>query len=87
MPQRLNRRDFVMGGTTAGMLASTGLFGAGPQIIRQGVKPIVVSANNGNRSKDSKTGLTCVATAFKALTTYRDVRKSGHRRAMRAKSC
>jgi N4-(beta-N-acetylglucosaminyl)-L-asparaginase len=73
MSQKLNRRDFVMGSTTAGMVASTKLFGAGPQIVRQSVKPIVVSANNGNRTKDPKTGLTCVATAFKMITEGKDV--------------
>ena len=73
MSQKLNRRDFVMGSTTAGMVASSKLFGAGPQIVRQSVKPIVVSANNGNRSKDPKTGLTCVATAFKMITEGKDV--------------
>src|SRR5499427_5034781 len=73
MPQKLNRRDFVVAGTTAGMFASTSLLSAGPQIIRQSVKPIVVSANNGNRSKDPKTGLTCVATAFRMITEGKDV--------------
>jgi hypothetical protein len=43
MPQKLNRRDFVM------------------------------ASNNGNRSKDTKTGLTCVATAFKMTTEGKDV--------------
>jgi N4-(beta-N-acetylglucosaminyl)-L-asparaginase len=73
MPQKLNRRDFVVAGTGVGVLASTSLLGAGPQIFHQGVKPVVVSSNNGNRSKDAKTGLTCVATAFKMITEDKDV--------------
>src|SRR5262245_44498586 len=67
MSEKLTRRHFV------GALASTSLLGAGPQIIRQGAKPVVVSSNNGNRSKDAKTGLTCVATAFKMITEDKDV--------------
>src|SRR5215510_13436251 len=73
MPQKLNRRDFVVAGTSVGVLASTSLLGSGPQILQQRVKPVVVSSNNGNRSKDATTGLTCVATAFKMITEGKDV--------------
>jgi len=71
--KNLTRRDFVVAGTGVGALASTGLLAAGPQIVTRSVKPIVVSSNNGNRSKDAKTGLTCVATAFKMITEGKDV--------------
>jgi N4-(beta-N-acetylglucosaminyl)-L-asparaginase len=73
MTQKLNRRDFVAAGAGIGAFASVSAFGAGPQIINRTVKPIVVSSNNGNRSKDPKTGLTCVATAFKMITEGKDV--------------
>src|SRR5215510_8336193 len=73
MPQKLNRRDFVVAGTGVGVLASTSLLGAGPQILQKGIAPVVVSSNNGNRSKDPKTGMTCVATAFKMITEGKDV--------------
>src|SRR5262245_38335816 len=67
MSQTLNRRDFV------GVLATSSLLSTGPQILQRGVKPVVVSANNGNRSKDPNTGLTGVATAFKMITEGKDV--------------
>ncbi len=70
--KKLNRREFVAAGTGAGMLASATRIAAGPQVISRGVKPVVVSAGNGNRSKDSA-GLTCVAKAFKMITAGSDV--------------
>src|SRR4030095_7261381 len=73
MTQKLNRRDFVAAGAGIGAFASTSVFGAGPQIINRTVKPVVVSANNGIRSNDPKTGLPCVATAFKMITEGKDV--------------
>jgi N4-(beta-N-acetylglucosaminyl)-L-asparaginase len=73
MTKKLTRRDFVVAGAGIGTLASAKAFGAVPQIITRGVKPIVVSAANGNRSKDPKTGLTCVAAAFKMITEGKDV--------------
>src|SRR5262245_36253897 len=73
MPQKLNRRDFVVEGTGVGVLASTSLFGAGAQILQKCVKHVVVCSKNGNRSKDPNTGLTCVATAFKMVKEGKDV--------------
>src|SRR5688572_21307572 len=73
MTQKFNRRDFVAAGAGIGAFASASAFGAGPQIINRTVKPVVVSSNNGNRSKDPKTGLTCVATAFKMITEGKDI--------------
>src|SRR4030095_7698249 len=73
MPEKLNRRDFVTAGAGIGAFASTSLFGAGPQIINRTVKPVVIASSNGNRSKDPRTGLTCVATAFKMITEGKDV--------------
>src|SRR6266705_2932974 len=72
MPEKLNRRQFVVAGTGTGVLASTRVFTAAPQVITRGVKPTVVAAANGNRSKDGA-GLTCVAKAFKMITGGADV--------------
>jgi len=70
--RKLTRREFVTAGAGAGVLASsTGLFGQAPAVITS-VKPVVVAAGNGNRSKD-KDGLTCVARAFGMITAGSDV--------------
>jgi N4-(beta-N-acetylglucosaminyl)-L-asparaginase len=70
--KKLNRRQFVAASTGAGVLASTKRFGTGPQIVSRGVTPIVVASPNGTRSKDSE-GLSCVAKAFKMMTSGSDV--------------
>jgi N4-(beta-N-acetylglucosaminyl)-L-asparaginase len=72
MTRTLNRRDFVATTAAISALASKTAF-AGPQVISRTVKPVVVASSNGNRSKDPKTGLTCVATAFKMITEGKDV--------------
>src|SRR6266702_4622198 len=72
MPEKLNRRQFVVAGTGTGALASTRVFTSAPQVITRGVTPAVVAAANGNRSKDGA-GLTCVAKAFKMITGGADV--------------
>src|SRR5215510_7606397 len=67
-----NRREFVTATAGAGVLAAhTKLFGQAPAVITS-VKPVIVAAGNGNRSKD-KDGLTCVAKAFKMMTSGADV--------------
>ena len=73
MPKKkINRREFVTVGAAAGALGSrTNLFGQAPA-ARTGFKPVVISAGNGNRSKD-KDGLTCVAKAFSMITKGSDV--------------
>ena len=68
--KKMTRREFVAAGTSAGVLASKG-FGS-MQVISSGVKPVVVAAANGNRSKDAA-GLTCVAKAFNMMTAGSDV--------------
>src|SRR5215831_4690857 len=68
--KKMTRREFVAAGTSAGVLASKG-FGS-LQVISRGVKPVVVAAANGNRSKDAA-GLTCVAKAFNMMTGGSDV--------------
>src|SRR5262245_40717762 len=63
MPRKeMTRREFVA--VSAVVVA--------PQVIVPGVKPIVVAAGNGNRSRDQE-GLTCVARAFKMITAGSDV--------------
>lgn len=70
--KKMNRREFVAAGAGTGLLASNmKAFGQAPAIIK-GMKPIVVAAGNGNRSKDQD-GLTCVARAFKMITEGSDV--------------
>jgi N4-(beta-N-acetylglucosaminyl)-L-asparaginase len=79
---RITRRKFVAA-AGIGALAGPSLVGAAesrtadagqaPQALTQRtVKPVVVAAANGNRSKDAE-GLTCVARAFQMLTTGADV--------------
>ncbi len=79
---RISRRNFVaaagIGALTSPSLlslaqsASSGTAPA-PQVLTQrSVKPVVVAAANGNRSKDAE-GLTCVAKAFKMITAGADV--------------
>src|SRR6266567_1703916 len=74
MTRQLTRRNFV---TTAslGALATPSLlaFAQAPQVLtKRSAKPIVISAANGNISKDAE-GLTCVARAFKMITAGADV--------------
>jgi N4-(beta-N-acetylglucosaminyl)-L-asparaginase len=79
-----NRRDFVRTTTAAGVAAAAAtkpLFGQGPStspgqsptmLTPKSVKPCVVASGNGNRSKDAD-GVTCVAKAFKMMTSGADV--------------
>jgi N4-(beta-N-acetylglucosaminyl)-L-asparaginase len=73
MPKKLNRRDFVVASAGAGVLASSkNLLGSGPQVMTRSVRPVVVSSANGHRFKNGGQ-LTCVETAFKAITEGKDV--------------
>src|SRR5947207_7506693 len=74
MKKQLTRRDFVAT-TGVGALATPSLFALAeaPQVLtNRSAKPVVVSAANGNMSKDAD-GLTCVAKAFKMITSGADV--------------
>ncbi len=74
MKKPINRRKFVAS-TALGAVAGRSLIARAqaPQALtRNGVRPVVISAANGNRSKDSE-GLTCVAKAFNLLTSGADV--------------
>src|SRR5215468_6068825 len=70
--KKMNRREFVAASAGAGVLATkTKAFGQAPAMMT-GVKAVVIAAGNGNRSKD-KDGMTCVARAFKMMTSGSDV--------------
>src|SRR5947208_676901 len=73
MKKRITRRKFVADGI--GTLTSPALLdlAQAPQIqTRPSSKPVVVSAANGNKSKDAD-GHTCVARAFNMITEGADV--------------
>jgi N4-(beta-N-acetylglucosaminyl)-L-asparaginase len=80
MNTQITRRKFVaaagigaLAGPSLAGLAETQAASQAPQILTQRtVKPLVISAANGNRSKDAE-GLTCVARAFKMITAGADV--------------
>ena len=74
MNKHLSRRNFV---AAAGIGALTGpsllALAQAPKVLtKQSIKPVIVSSANGNKSKDAD-GLTCVARAFKLMTTVADV--------------
>jgi len=73
--KKLNRREFVQTTTVAGVAAAmpSTVFGQAPTMMTpKSVKPVVVAASNGNRSKNEK-GQTCVAKAFEMITGGADV--------------
>lgn len=74
MTNKLKRRDFLRTSAAAGLaVASTQAFGAGaPAVIRQGVKPVVISSANGNQFKNGGDE-TCVQRAFRLMTAGSDV--------------
>jgi N4-(beta-N-acetylglucosaminyl)-L-asparaginase len=74
MKKPINRRKFVAS-TAIGAVAGRSIIARAqaPQVLsRKTVRPVVVSAANGNKSKDEE-GLTCVARAFRLLTSGADV--------------
>src|SRR4051812_24030366 len=74
MKKAINRRKFVAS-TAIGAVAGRSLIARAqaPQVLtRKTVRPVVVSAANGNKSQDDE-GLTCVSKAFKLLTSGADV--------------
>jgi N4-(beta-N-acetylglucosaminyl)-L-asparaginase len=74
MKMQLSRRNFVAAaGLGALASGSLGALAQAPQILTtSAVKPLVISAANGNRSKDAE-GLSCVARAYKMITEGADV--------------
>ena len=55
-----------------GALAGPSLLAQAPAVVKRQAKPLVMSAANGNKSRDAE-GLTCVAKAFRMLTAGADV--------------
>ena len=75
MSKKINRRDFVSTGAAAGLTlsASKKAFGQAPNVIvRNGVKPIVISSENGHEFKNGGQQ-TCVEKAFSMMMGGADV--------------
>jgi len=75
MTRRINRREFVMAGTAAGLAAAAvpaTAFGRAPAIRTPGSRPVVVASANGNRYKNGG-DKTCVETAFLRIVKGDDV--------------
>src|SRR6186997_2124798 len=76
MPRKINRREFVVTSTAAGLAAAAtprAAFDQGPTMITPGgIRPVVISSSNGNRFKNGGTK-TCVETAFEKMTRGDDV--------------
>jgi N4-(beta-N-acetylglucosaminyl)-L-asparaginase len=87
MPRKINRREFVVTSTAAGLAAAAtprAAFGQaagspkpqgerGPTMMTpSGIRPAVISSSNGNRFKNGGTK-TCVETAFEKMTRGEDV--------------
>jgi N4-(beta-N-acetylglucosaminyl)-L-asparaginase len=74
MKSRITRRTFVAAASVSALGGRALLADStAPQVIaRKSARPVVISAANGNISKDAN-GLTCVAKAFKMITAGADV--------------
>src|SRR6186997_3192877 len=76
MPRKINRREFVVTSTAAGLAAAAtprAAFDQGPTMITPGgIRPVVISSSNGNRFKNGGTK-TCLETAFEKMTRGDDV--------------
>lgn len=74
MGKKISRRDFVKTTAVTGLVATTPgiIFGKAPAILTSAVKPVVVSAANGNFYKNGGP-ITCVQRAFKKITEGSDV--------------
>jgi N4-(beta-N-acetylglucosaminyl)-L-asparaginase len=74
--RRVNRREFVQTTTAAGVAAGAipkSLLAQAPTMMTpKSIKPVVIAASNGNRSKNEK-GQTCVVKAFEMITGGADV--------------
>ncbi|HEX6973567.1 MAG TPA: N(4)-(beta-N-acetylglucosaminyl)-L-asparaginase, partial [Vicinamibacterales bacterium] len=69
----LNRREFVVTGTAAGLAAAAApAFGQAPTMRSRTPEPVVVASANGHRFKNGGTK-TCVETAFELMTKGGDV--------------
>src|SRR5689334_1147220 len=74
MKKQIKRREFLTS-TTLGVVATPSMLAQAqaPRILAGlATRPIVISSANGNISRDAE-GLTCVAKAFKMITSGADV--------------
>jgi N4-(beta-N-acetylglucosaminyl)-L-asparaginase len=75
MTERINRRDFIISGTAAGLsigVASQGIAQSPAVITRSASKPLVIASGNGNRYKNGGTQ-TAVEKAFTMIVGGSDV--------------
>ena len=75
MTDKLNRRDFIRAGASAGLVAATprALFGQAPAVMApKSVQPVVISSANGNVFKNGG-DVTCVQKAFAMIMQGADV--------------
>jgi N4-(beta-N-acetylglucosaminyl)-L-asparaginase len=75
MTDKLNRRELILAGATAGLAAAAprALFGQAPAVMApKSVKPVVISSANGNVFKNGGP-VTCVQKAFTLITQGTDV--------------
>lgn len=76
MPRKINRREFVVTGTAAGIAAAATprtVFAQAPTMITPAAtRPVVISSSNGNKYKNGGTK-TCVETAFEKMVHGDDV--------------
>ena len=72
--RRINRREFVLTGTAAGIAAAAQADPAAqaPAVVRSRPRPVVISSDNGHQFKNGGTK-TCVETAFGLMTGGKDV--------------
>ena len=72
--RRINRREFVLTGTAAGIAAAAQASPAAqaPAVARSRPRPVVISSANGNQFKNGGT-MTCVEKAFALMTSGKDV--------------
>jgi N4-(beta-N-acetylglucosaminyl)-L-asparaginase len=73
MLDKLNRREFVMTSTLAGLAAASPAAAQTPTMItKKTIKPVVIASANGNRFKNGG-AQTCIEKAFTMITSGTDV--------------
>ena len=74
MPRKLNRREFVMTGTAAGLTRPLRVpaFGQAPAVAARRTRPVVISSANGHQFKNGG-DKTCIETAFARMIKGGDV--------------
>ena len=69
---KINRREFVLANAIGLTVTPRRSFGRAPTVLRQSVKPIVISSANGHRFRNGGTQ-TCVELAFRRITDGDDL--------------